>query len=276
MLAKQLPVICLMGPTAVGKSQLAIDLSEVLPCDIISVDSVMVYRGMDIGTAKPDIVTRTCVPHQLIDIREPTNPYSAGDFFRDVQQAIQHSLNKQRIPLLVGGSMLYFNTLRKGLADLPLYGNDPAYSTLKAELETTSTEILHRRLREYDPFSAVRIHPHDRQRTQRALLVYYLSNKPLSTLHQSAQRKLSNAIIWIAIYPQSRDQLNQIIATRFKQMLTQGLIEEVEQLYQKNKLTLQLPAGRAIGYRQAQEYLVGSISYDALQTLRLANSQSGN
>ena len=139
----KLPVICLMGPTATGKSQLALDLAESFPCDIISVDSVMVYRGMDIGTAKPDFDILERIPHHLVNIRDPLEPYSAGDFFRDVQTIIKNSLNKGRIPLLVGGTMLYFNVLRQGLADLPVYNEYPSYITLKIKLDNTDNHSLY-------------------------------------------------------------------------------------------------------------------------------------
>jgi tRNA dimethylallyltransferase len=266
MRLNQLPIVCLTGPTAVGKSQLAIDLAQIIPCDIISVDSVMVYRGMDIGTAKPDAEILNNVPHRLVNIRDPIDSYSAGDFFRDAQQTIRDSLDQKRIPLLVGGTMLYFNTLRRGLIDLPLYNEHRDYPHLKAELETMDTSVLYSQLQKYDPCTAKRLHVNDRQRIQRALLVYYLSGKPLSELHQSSQRCLPYAMTWIGLYPESREKLRETIAVRFKEMLTQGFIEEAKELYDQPDFSYHLPAYRAVGYRQIWDYLVGEIDYSTLES----------
>jgi tRNA dimethylallyltransferase len=221
---------------------------------------------MDIGTAKPDPETLSRTPHRLVNIRDPANPYSAGDFFRDVQQEIKNSLANQRIPLLVGGTMLYFNTLRCGLTDLPKYTEHSVYPSLKAELDNMDLAVLYQQLQQHDPLTAKRLHHNDRQRIQRALLVYHLSKKPLSKLHQSMQKSLPYSITWIGVYPEDREKLKKTIAIRFQQMLAQGFVKEVQQLYTREDLSLQLPACRAVGYRQVWDYLAEKIDYNTLQT----------
>ena len=227
------PVVCLMGPTASGKTDLAIHLVERLPLDIISVDSVMVYRGMDIGSAKPDPETLARVPHRLIDIRDPADAYSAAQFRDDALREMAAITAAGRIPLLVGGTMLYFRALLTGLSLLP-----SADAEIRARLEVEGWDSLHRRLAEVDAVAAARIHPHDPQRIQRALEVYELTGIPLSQLQQkeSVDQPLPYRIVKLAVAPSDRAVLHQRIATRFEQMLDQGLIEEVEGLRQRGDL----------------------------------------
>lgn len=273
MSLKKPTLICLTGPTAVGKSHLAIELTQHLPCEIISVDSAMVYRGMDIGTAKPDAQTLAQIPHHLINIRDPAQPYSAGDFFRDAQIKIQGILQKKRIPLLVGGTMLYFYTLQKGLADLPHYSEHPDYTTIRQTLEQTDALTLYQQLKRYDPASASRIHANDSQRIQRALLVYHVTGKPLSYLQTTLQRELPYHLLWIGLYPPNRTQLRETIAKRFELMLREGLVEEVEKLYQRGDLSSELPACRAVGYRQIWQYLSKQIDYETMKTQSIIATQ---
>jgi tRNA dimethylallyltransferase len=260
------PVVCLMGPTASGKTDLAIHLVERLPLDIISVDSVMVYRGMDIGSAKPDPETLARVPHRLIDIRDPADAYSAAQFRDDALREMAAITAAGRIPLLVGGTMLYFRALLTGLSLLPS-ADAEIRARLEAEAEVEGWDSLHRRLAEVDAVAAARIHPHDPQRIQRALEVYELTGIPLSQLQQkeSVDQPLPYRIVKLAVAPSDRAVLHQRIATRFEQMLDQGLIEEVEGLRQRGDLHLDLPALRAVGYRQVWEFLIGDIDYTEMK-----------
>ena len=255
------PAICLMGPTASGKTDLAVALVEQLPLEIISVDSVMVYRGMDIGSAKPDAATLERAPHRLIDIRDPAEAYSAAQFRDDALQEMAAISAAGRIPLLVGGTMLYFRALLSGLSTLPS-ADAEIRARLEAEAEAEGWESLHRRLAEVDVAAAARIHPHDPQRIQRALEVYELTGTPLSQLQQQqVEEPLPYRIIKLALAPSERGVLHERIAVRFEHMLRDGLIEEVEALRRRGDLHLDLPALRAVGYRQVWEFLDGSIDY---------------
>ena len=255
------PAICLMGPTASGKTDLAVALVEQLPLEIISVDSVMVYRGMDIGSAKPDAATLERAPHRLIDIRDPAEAYSAAQFRDDALQEMAAISAAGRIPLLVGGTMLYFRALLSGLSTLPS-ADAEIRARLEAEAEAEGWESLHRRLAEVDVAAAARIHPHDPQRIQRALEVYELTGTPLSQLQQQqVEEPLPYRIIKLALAPSERGVLHERIAARFEHMLRDGLIEEVEALRRRGDLHLDLPALRAVGYRQVWEFLDGSIDY---------------
>lgn len=256
------PAICLMGPTAAGKTDLAVTLVEHLPMDIISVDSVMVYRGMDIGSAKPDSETLTRAPHRLIDIRDPAEVYSAAQFREDALREMAKISGEGRIPLLVGGTMLYFRALLGGLSSLPSADTE-IRTRLEAEAEVEGWASLHRRLADVDAAAAARIHPNDPQRIQRALEVYELTGVPLSELQQQQQvdQPLPYRIIKLAVAPAERSVLHQRIAQRFEQMLSEGLVEEVESLRQRGDLHLDLPALRAVGYRQVWEFLDGDIDY---------------
>ena len=256
------PAVCLMGPTASGKTDLAVALVETLPMDIISVDSVMVYRGMDIGSAKPDAGTLARAPHRLIDICDPAEPYSAARFRDDALREMADITAQGRIPLLVGGTMLYFRALLNGLSTLPSADAD-IRTRLEAEAEADGWASLHRRLAEVDPEAAARIHPNDPQRLQRALEVYELTGTPLSELQQSQQadQPLPYRIIKLAVAPADRTILHERIAQRYELMLQNGLVDEVESLRQRGDLHQDMPALRAVGYRQVWEYLSGSLNY---------------
>ena len=266
------PAIFLMGPTAAGKTDLALELARVLPCDLISVDSALVYRGMDIGTAKPERVVLDEFPHALIDIRDPLESYSAAEFRADALAAMAESAARGRIPLLVGGTMLYYKALLEGLADMP--SADPA---IRAELEARAAaegwEALHRELAEVDPESAARIHPNDPQRLTRALEVYRVSGLSMTEhrLRQAAGNpdagtsgagQLPYTVAQLAIAPAQRQVLHDRIAQRFRVMLEQGFVEEVEALRRRSDLHAGLPSIRAVGYRQVWEYLDGELSRD--------------
>ncbi len=261
------PVLLLMGPTATGKSDVALALAERLPVSLISVDSVMVYRGLDIGTAKPDAATRARYPHQLVDILEPTQAYSAAQFRHDALAAIQQAQANGRFPLLVGGTMLYFHALLQGLSPLP--AADPAVrQRLDYERQHYGLAALHQRLQAVDPVAAARIHPHDPQRVQRALEVFELTGRPLSqhfTADMAAPVMLGDAVQWIIAPPQRAD-LHQRIEQRFHRMLQQGLIEEVEALRDRGDLSAHQPALRAVGYRQVWQYLHGDCDRQTMIT----------
>lgn len=269
------PAIFLMGPTAAGKTDLALALARALPCELISVDSALVYRDMDIGTAKPSKAVLAEYPHQLIDIRDPAQSYSAAEFRADALEAMAAATARGRIPLLVGGTMLYFKALLEGLADMP--AADPA---LRAELEAQAArdgwQALHEQLRAVDPESAARIHPNDPQRLLRALEVYRLSGQSMTAhrlrqhgqspeLDASAPALLPYTVAQLAIAPVQRQVLHERIAERFQQMLDQGFVEEVEALHGRGDLQAQMPSIRAVGYRQVWDYLEGRLSRGEMQ-----------
>ncbi len=258
------PAIFLMGPTATGKTDLAIELCEELPCDIISVDSVMVYRGLDIGSAKPDAVVLATAPHRLIDICDPADPFSAAQFRQCALEEINEVLARDRIPLLVGGTMLYFRALEQGLSALP--SSDPVVrKRLEAELARYGLAHLHARLAQVDAVAAARIHVNDTQRTLRALEVFELSGEPMSGFLQRAiDNDLPCRPLKIVLTPMDRVALHRRIERRFHIMLEQGFVEEVEGLHQCNDLHADLPSMRAVGYRQAWEYLDGQWNYDTM------------
>lgn len=258
------PAIFLMGPTATGKTDLAIELCKELPCDIISVDSVMVYRGLDIGSAKPDVETLAAAPHRLIDICDPAEPFSAAQFRQRAIEEINEIQSRGRIPLLVGGTMLYFRALEKGLSALP--SSDPAVrATLEAELEEQGLAHLHRRLAQIDPEAAARIHVNDPQRTLRALEVFELSGVSMSSLlGQKIENDLLCRPVKIVLSPVDRALLHGRIEGRFQMMLEQGFVTEVESLHQRGDLHAELPAIRAVGYRQVWEHLEGQLDYSAM------------
>jgi tRNA dimethylallyltransferase len=255
------PAILLLGPTASGKTGVAVELVERLPLEIISVDSAQVFRHMDIGTAKPDADTLRVAPHHLIDIIEPTESYSAAQFRVDALNLMARITASGKVPLLVGGTMLYFKALTEGLAELP--AADPA---LRAALEARAMQEgwprLHAELARVDPETAARLAPHDAQRIQRALEVYTLTGTPLSRLlaTRSTEPPLPYRILPIALVPAERAFLHRRIAQRFQAMLEAGLIEEVEWLRAHYPLDPRLPSMRCVGYRQVWDYLEGHIT----------------
>ncbi|MFC0309692.1 tRNA (adenosine(37)-N6)-dimethylallyltransferase MiaA [Gallibacterium trehalosifermentans] len=255
--------IFLMGPTASGKTGLAIQLSKILPCEIISVDSALIYRGMDIGTAKPTPKELAETPHRLIDIRDPVESYSAADFRLDALQAMQEIRSQGKIPLLVGGTMLYYKALLEGLSPLP-QANPEVRANIEAKAEQFGWQALHQELAKVDPISAARIHPNDPQRINRALEVYYLTGKSLTELTEQKGEPLPYQLLQFAIAPQDRSVLHQRIEERFLQMLDQGFQQEVEKLYQRSDLHLDLPSIRCVGYRQMWEFLQHKYDYDEM------------
>ena len=260
----QPPAILLMGPTASGKTDLAVALTERLPCDIISVDSAMVYRGMDIGTAKPEAEVLARAPHRLIDILDPAEAYSAARFREDAEQEMYRIAAAGRIPLLVGGTMLYFRALTRGLSPLP--ERDPLVRRrLDAEAERLGWEALHARLCRLDPRTAERIHPNDPQRLQRALEVCELAGRPMSEIVGEAEKKpLPFNMLKIALVPPDRHRLRERIRWRFDRMLEQGFLDEVARLYRREDLGPQLPSLRCVGYRQAWAHLAGELDREEM------------
>ena len=253
--------IFLMGPTASGKTDLAIELHRRFAVDIISVDSALVYRGMDIGTAKPDADTLARAPHALIDIRDPAESYSAAEFREDALAAMADSVRRDRVPLLAGGTMLYFRALARGLAMLP-----PASPEVRARLEAQVREhglqALHERLAERDPEAARRIHPNDPQRIQRALEVIELTGRPISDLQREQEdQQLGYRVLRVVACPQPRARLHARIELRFQRMLEQGFLREMETLRSRGDLHADLPSMRCVGYRQAWSFLEGEISH---------------
>lgn len=254
-----------MGPTASGKTDIAVELVQQLPCEIISVDSAMVYRGMDIGTAKPDAEILNIAPHRLLDICDPIEAYSAGHFRADVLREIKTILQMDKIPLLVGGTMMYFNVLQNGIAELP-QANLKIRDKLAAETKQYGLDKLHQRLEKIDPIAAARIHPNDPQRIQRALEIFELSGKTLTELSQNNLSDIADyQFINIGLVPDDRHLLHKKIEQRFDLMLQNHFIEEVEQLFARGDLHAELPAIRAVGYRQAWDYLAGNCNYDDMR-----------
>ena len=250
-------VVLLMGPTASGKTDIAVELVGRLDCDIVSVDSAMVYRGMDIGTAKPDAETLAKAPHRLIDIRDPAEPYSAGDFIRDARDAINTIHTAGSTPLLVGGTMLYFRAFRRGIAELP--GADPEIrESLDRRAKDKGWAELHAELSRVDPAAAARIHPNDPQRIQRALEVYQMTGTPISRL-QADVKPLASAyrILPLVVAPSTREVLKSNIKIRFNSMIEKGFLNEVSRLFAREDLHEDLPSMRAVGYRQLWRHLAG-------------------
>lgn len=252
------PAIFLMGPTASGKTALAFALADRFPLELISVDSALVYRGLDIGAAKPDAATLARYPHRLIDIREPAQAYSAADFRADALTAMGDITRAGRIPLLVGGTGLYFRALEQGLSPLP-----DANPALRAELAAEAAKIgwaaMHARLAAMDALAAARIRPADTQRIQRALEVIRLTGQPLSALQRGLQERLPWRVLKIALVPSDRAPLHARIAERFDAMLATGFLDEARRLRASAAFDADLPAMRAVGYRQAWSFLEGTI-----------------
>lgn len=261
-MTKPLPLaLFLMGPTASGKTELAIRLRQVFPVEIISVDSALIYKGMDIGTAKPSQQELELAPHRLIDILDPTQAYSAADFRRDALQAMDEIAAQGKIPLLVGGTMLYYKALLEGLSPLP-----PANPDIRQQIEqealTLGWKVLHDKLAEVDPVSAARIHPNDPQRLSRALEVYRVSGKTLTELTQTKGEALPYRVAQFAIAPQDRAELHRRIELRFEKMIEAGFVDEVKDLYDRGDLNPDLPSIRCVGYRQMWDYLDGNTTLD--------------
>jgi tRNA dimethylallyltransferase len=249
--------VVLTGPTGVGKSEWALQLAERLPLEIISVDSAQVFRGLDIGTAKPGAAERASVPHHLIDIRDPAEHYSAGEFVRDARAAMADIHARGRVPLLVGGTMLYLRALLRGMAELP-QASAPVRAALEAEAAMVGWPAMHAELTMVDPLAAARIHPNDPQRIQRALEVYRLTGVPISRI-QGETRGSEHEFRWLrfALVPADRAAHRARLATRFHRMLQVGLAEEVRALYDRGDLDANLPAVRSVGYRQLWEWCGG-------------------
>lgn len=257
------PAVFLMGPTASGKTALAVQMAQALNAEIISVDSALVYKGMDIGTAKPTLDERGGIPHHLIDILDPSEAFSTGQFKKRALELMADICSRGKLPLLVGGTMLYFNALLHGLAELP--SADPAVrKKLDEELARNGKEAMHARLKQVDPEAAARIHPNDPQRVQRALEVYELSGRPISSFFADSKQQIPYCKIELVVAPENRLILHAKIAERFMSMLQQGLVEEVEALYRRGDLDESMPSIRAVGYRQVWAYLKGEMDYDTM------------
>nr|WP_243642401.1 tRNA (adenosine(37)-N6)-dimethylallyltransferase MiaA [Marinobacterium mangrovicola] len=254
-----------MGPTASGKTALAMHLFDNLPCELISVDSALIYRGMDIGTAKPEPEELVSYPHRLIDIRDPAESYSAAEFREDALAAMADISSAGKIPVLVGGTMLYFNALQKGLARLP-----EANAELRAELEADAERLgwpaMHERLAKLDPAAGERLKPTDSQRIERALEVVLLTGKPISEhWAEQGEAALPYDLLPLALMPADRSRLHQRIEQRFDLMLEQGFEQEVLKLHERQDLTPDLPSIRCVGYRQMWDYIEGRLSYDEMR-----------
>jgi tRNA dimethylallyltransferase len=250
--------VLLMGPTGSGKTDLAVQLTQELPLEIVSVDSALVYRGMDIGTAKPAPATLARVPHHLIDIRDPAQGYSVGEFLIDAQRAMLDIWSRGRKPLLVGGTMMYFHALTAGIAEL-LPEADPAVrAAIDAQAATHGWAAVHRELAEVDPQAAARIHINDPQRIQRALEVYRITGQTITKLQQERVSVFADVnLMEIALAPLERGELHTKIDLRFRVMLEAGFVEEVRRLYERGDLSPEHPSMRAVGYRQLWRYLAG-------------------
>jgi tRNA dimethylallyltransferase len=267
------PIAVLTGPTGAGKSDFALRLVEECahecPIEIVSVDSAQVYRGLDIGSAKPDLATRARVPHHLLDLVEPTQNYSAGQFFRDCSRVIEDIESRGRVPLLVGGTMLYLRALIGGLADLP-----EASAGIRARIDEEAVRLgwpaLHARLATVDPTAAARIHPNDAQRIQRALEVFEMSGEPISVLQARNRSPLAREFRIAALVPTDRVALHAALAKRFEQMMAAGFLDEVRRLHARGDLSDAHPAIRAVGYRQLWAHLAGACPLDVAVTRGIA------
>lgn len=257
------PAILLMGPTASGKTALAVQLAQLLKGEIISVDSALVFKGMDIGTAKPTLEERGGIPHYLIDILDPSESFSTGQFRNQALALMADITARGKLPILVGGTMLYFNALTQGLAELPS-ANPEIRARLEMELERDGKIALHQRLAQIDSQSASRIHPNDPQRVQRALEIFELTGKPMSVFFADNQKELPYNIYKFVVAPQDRKILHEMIAQRFYKMLEKGFLAEVEKLILRGDLNDKMPAIRAVGYREAWAYFQGEYDLETM------------
>lgn len=249
-----------MGPTAAGKTALALKIHERLPVEIVSVDAAQVYRGLDIGTAKPNVEERKRAPHRLIDIRDPSEAYSVADFCTDALQAMQEITAAGKIPLLAGGTLFYFRSLQYGLPGLP--SADPLVrANLLREAESLGWVGMHARLKQLDPVRAAAIHPNDPQRIQRALEIITLTGQTASGFVRSSTQCLPYNVIKLVLYPSDRMWLHARIQERFEQMLALGFLEEAKALFSRTDMAPELPLLRTVGYRQAGLFLSGKINY---------------
>jgi tRNA dimethylallyltransferase len=261
-MASRRAAVLLMGPTGAGKSALAVQLARALPLEIVSVDSALVYRGMDIGTAKPDLETRRRTVHHLIDIRDPTQSYSAGEFVLDAGALLEDIWRRGRLPLFVGGTMLYFRALSSGIADLP-QGDAEVRAAIDARAAAVGWPEVHRELAAVDPAAAARIHVNDPQRIQRALEVFRLTGAPISLLQQSSRSILDGVLVKeIVLAPAERIQLHERLEMRFDAMVAAGFIDEVRRLRERGDLSAEHPSMRAVGYRQIWRFLDGACGFD--------------
>lgn len=261
--------VFIMGATATGKTDLALSIYSELASELISVDSALVYRGMDIGTAKPDAQILADSPHHLIDIIDPAEVYSAGQFRDDALRLMQHSVEQQRTPILVGGTMLYFNTLQNGMADMPDV-DEATKQAIEEEAKSNGILAMHDRLKSVDPISAERIHSNDTQRVKRALELFDFTGKSLTEFWREQEQSKTNSAfpyrrIKIALMPDDRVELRKKITARFDVMLQQGFIEEVEVLFNRGDLHADMPSIRAVGYRQVWAYLAGDYGYEEMR-----------
>ncbi len=264
--------ICITGPTACGKTELALHLAKEFPVEIISMDSAMVYKGMNIGTAKPSSKLRKHVPHHLIDIVEPNNTYSAGKFIEDARECLSSIYKRKRIPLIVGGTLLYLRALRDGLSVLP-GRNLKIREKLDQEGKAIGWQELHNRLLAVDPDSALRISPTDRQRIQRALEVYELTGQTLTSLHQLKSSQPKTPISTLALVPDDRSELASRIEQRFDNMVVNGFIEEVEKLMTRGDLSPTTTSMRAVGYRQIWAFLEGACDWKETRDKAIASTR---
>ena len=259
----QLPVIFLMGPTASGKTALAMALHDTLPCDIVSVDSALVYKDMNIGTAKPTEPELVKYPHRLINLRDARESYSAADFCQDALLEIEKIRSNNRIPLLVGGTMMYFKSLIEGISPLPS-ANKEIRKVIEVEANSIGWQAMHDQLVKIDPISATRINENDSQRLTRAIEVFRLTGKTLTQLTQVKGKKLEGDVLQLAIAPEQRSTLHDRIAARYQQMIELGFEDEVLTLKARGDLHENLPSMRCVGYRQMWQYLNGEVSHDEM------------
>ncbi len=269
-----MPIVMLLGPTAAGKTATALALADRIPCSLISMDSAMVYRGMDIGTAKPDAATQARYPHALIDIRDPADSYSAAAFVDDADGAVAAALRAGRLPVLVGGSMLYARAFRDGLAELP-QASEAIRAAIVARAARDGWPALHDRLARVDPEAAAIIHPNNPQRLQRALEVHEATGRPISAhwreqAHRGAVHRLGEDVLAFAVMPDDRAALHRRIEQRFDAMLEAGLADEVRALRERGDLHPGLPSMRAVGYRQMWYHLQGKHEVDVMRDQAIA------